>query len=280
MARRLAQAGFVGQTKGVNKFPAYVLPGGERYTEWLITAPHFPAEYWGPHFELPNIVAHVRTTERTMSTEAKFLALEEVQSDWNQELREAIQEARARNPSDVDDVELIEWDEDLNPPPLNPYRNNWLEAALRMMLVLAANEGLAGIAWLPGQLHAERFPWANADGLKIFYDRIVPSAVEKLAKSWEAKLVNARFPTLSRRYEVRRVAGSSNWNVINRKSREIAGEDFVEWWRAEMFRRTKETTVLESVTTLFISGGMRDDIRANGLPYLGAVGRRLGAPRR
>ncbi|MBI5922414.1 MAG: hypothetical protein HY847_12335 [Betaproteobacteria bacterium] len=57
-----------------------------------------------------------------------------------------------------------------------------------MMLMLAANQGFAGIAWLPGTLHAERFPWANAEGLKTFCDRIVPAAVEKLAKSWGAQL--------------------------------------------------------------------------------------------
>jgi|GEM_PF-4640174 len=279
MARRLAQAGFVGQTKGVNKFPAYVLPGGERYTEWLITIPHFPAEYWGPHFELPNIVAHVRTTERTISTGDKLLVLEEIQSDWNQQLREAIQEARARNPSDVDDVELIEWDEDLNPPPFNPYRNNWLEAALRMMLVLAANEGFAGMAWLPGQLHAERFPWANADGLKTFYDRIVPSAVEKLAKSWGAKLANAQFPTLSRCFAVRQLTKTREWVVINRESGQFAGEPVANRQLAEDYRKSIETTVLETVPALIFSDEMRSDIRANGLPYLGAVGKRLGALR-
>lgn len=64
MARRLATEGFVGQTKSVNQFTRFALPGGEHYTEWLITAPNLSVEYWGEHFELPNIVAHVRTTER------------------------------------------------------------------------------------------------------------------------------------------------------------------------------------------------------------------------
>ena len=215
MAKRLAAAGFIGQAKGVNKFANYVLPGGEHYTEWFITAPNLSVEYWGPHFDLPNIVAHVRTTERTIPAGDCLLVLEEIQSDWNQELREAIVGARARHPTNADDVDLIEWDDDVDPPPFNPYRNHWLEAAMRVMLVLAANHGFAGIAWLPGKLHAERIPWANADGLQTFYDRIVPAAVEKLAKSWNAKLDTAQFPTLSRNFRVRKVVGAEKWCVFN-----------------------------------------------------------------
>ena len=61
MAQRLMKEGFVGQTKSVNRFTSYVLPGGEHYTEWLITASNLYEKYWGPHFDIPNIVAHVRT---------------------------------------------------------------------------------------------------------------------------------------------------------------------------------------------------------------------------
>ncbi|MBK7813137.1 MAG: hypothetical protein IPJ52_01910 [Rhodocyclaceae bacterium] len=176
MARRLSQDGFIGQTKSLNHFTRYALPGGDNYTEWLITAPNLADRYWGEHFDLPNIVAHVRTSERKTPHGTHVLLMEEIQSDWNQALREAIRQSQQPRPA----VELIEveWDEDIAAPPDNPYLNHWLDAALRMMLLLAANQGFAGIAWLPGTLHAERFPWANAEGLKAFYDRIVPAAVE------------------------------------------------------------------------------------------------------
>ena len=275
MAKRLASAGFVGQTKSVNKFTGYVLPGGEHYTEWFMTAPNLSAKYWGPHFSLPNIVAHVRTTERTTPEGDCLLILEEIQSDWNQKLREAIQEARERHPQDSEELDLIEWDDDIIPPPLNPYRNHWLEAALRMLLLLAANHGFAGIAWLPGKLHAERFPWANADGLTTFYDRIVTAAVEKLARSWGAQLDAAQFPTLSRQFGVRKVAGAEKWRVLNLASGEIVGEAFSSQYQAEAFRRSKEVSVLERVAALYLADEMRADIRQNGLPYLGAAGNRL-----
>lgn len=274
MSRRLKAEGFTGQTRSLNFFPSYVLPGGLNYTEWLITAPNVSEEYWGPHFNIPNIVAHVRTTERISPQGARLLVLEEIQSDWNQELRAAIQKASDQHLEDEVGNVIIEWDDDLNPPPLNPYLNHWLEAALRMMLLYAANQGYAGIAWLPGKLHAERFSWANAEGLKTFYDRIVSSAVEKLAKSWGAQLAAAQIPTMSRNFIVREVTGKAKWRVLNRDSGIIVGEEFTDRYKAEEFRMSSEVPVLESVTALYISDEMRADIRKNGLPYLGAIGKR------
>lgn len=273
MGRRLTNAGFVGPIKSVNRFTRYVLPGGEHYTEWLITAPNLLHEYWGPHFDIPNIIAHVRTTERITSQGARLLVLEEIQSDWNQTLREAIKVARSRHPADDADRDMIEWDDDLDPPPFNPYLNHWLEAALRMMLLLVAHQDFAGIAWLPGKFHAERFYWANAgDGLKTFYDRIVPAAVEKLGRSWGARLNEAQFKTLSRRYGVRQVAGKK-WQVMNLGSGLAVGEDFADQDKADAYCRSQEVSVWECVTALYMTDEMRADILNDGLPYIGAVGK-------
>lgn len=156
------------------------------------------------------------------------------------------------------------------------YLNHWLDAALRIMLLLAANQGFAGIAWLPGTLHAERFPWANAEGLKAFYDRIVPAAVEKLAKSWGAQLDAAQFSTLSRHFLVQKLANKAIWQVVSLDSGKVVGEDFTTYAGAETFRRSREDAVVEQVPALYLSDEMRDDIRDNSLPYLGTVGKRLG----
>jgi hypothetical protein len=275
MARRLSQEGFVGQTKALNQFTRYSLPGGDNYTEWLITAPNLVDEYWGEHFDLPNIVAHVRTSERISPQGARLLVMEEIQSDWNQALREAIRQSQRPRPAEGEDD--IAWDDDVESPPDNPYLNHWLDAALRMMLLLAAQRGFSGISWLPGKLHAERFPWANADGLATFYDRIVPSAVEKLAKSWGAPVGIAQFATLSRRYLVQKVTRKAAWRVLNRATGETVGEEFINAETAEKFCRSMEVNVLEDVGTLHLTPAMRGDILETGLPCLGAIGKRTAA---
>lgn len=274
MARRLSQEGFVGPTRGFNRFTRYSLPGGDNYTEWLISAPNLSNQYWGEHFDLPNIVAHVRTTERVSPQGARLLVMEEIQSDWNQALREAIRLRQCSHPTAGDGDNLVDWDDDVEAPPDNPYLNHWLDTALRMMLMLAAHRGFSGISWLPGKLHAERFPWANAEGLATFYDRIVPAAMERLAKSWGAQVGATQFPTLSRHYRVQKVTGKAAWRVFNVKTGEAAGDEFADDDDAELFRRSVEVSVFEDAGTLFLTNEMRADILRNGLPCLGSIGRR------
>jgi len=129
---------------------------------------------------------------------------------------------------------------------------------------------------LPGRLHAERFPWANANGLKTFYDRIVPAAVAKLGRSWGVELAEAQFSMSSRNFGVRKVPRAERWAVVNLDSGRVEDEQFLNWDKAEEFRRSKETTALENVTALYLSDEIRADIRKYGLPQLGAVGKRLG----
>lgn len=278
MARRLTTDGFIGQRKAVNQYNPYVLPGGENYSEWLITAPHLRERYWGEHFDLPNIIAHVRTTERTTPHGTRVLVLEEIQSDWNQALRRALQEAERLR--DDEENEIIEWEDDSDPPPFNPYLNHWLDAALRMMLLAAVTRGIKTLAWLPGALHAERFPWAKADGLKAFYDRIVPRAAEKLAGAWSVKLERAQFSTLSRNFKVGRSRDQSMWRVWNLQSGQVVDGGFADYEAAEAHRRTMETAVLGDVPAISLPDEMRADILANGLPCLGSVGKRSTAFRK
>ena len=276
MAQRLAKEGFVGPAKSANQFTRYALPDGARYTEWLITAPNLPAEYWGPHFGIKNLVAHVRTTERMSPDGLRILVLEEIQSDWNQELRKAIQKAKRLKPSNGDLRPNPTHFDDFEALPMNPYYHHWLDAALRMMLLLAVNQGCAGVAWLPGRIHAERFYAANEDGFHEFYDEIVPTAVKKLAKRWDAIHSTVQLPTLSRHYGLRIGSAAKKWRVVNLASRQQIGEEFFSWDKAEAFRQTNEVRVLETVSCLFLSTEMQRDIRENGLPCFGAVTKQLG----
>lgn len=269
MARRLANEGFVGQIQALNHYTGYALPGGDRYTEWLITAPNLPDEYWGVHFDLPNIVAHVRTTVRTSPQGMRLLLMEEIQSDWNQALRKAIQQSQ-QMPTPNDEAHT-----NGDPPPDNPYLNHWLDASLRFMALLATRHNLDGLAWLPGPLHAERFPWANAEGLVAFYDRIVPAAVGRFAKAWGLGLDSTQFETLSRQYLVRQLRDGSGWYVENIGTGQRVGVEHPDFVAAEAARRALEVPVLETVPALFLSPDMRADILAQGLPVLGTISKRV-----
>ncbi len=261
---QLRREGFVGGAKPHNRYGSYVLPGGAHYTEWLITTPYLSVHYENPHFDIANLLAHVRTTER-MSAEPttrpprRVLLLEEIQSDWCQELRNI----------ELDDDPSRELPCDTPPP--NPYRHHWVEAALRLMLLLAAKKGFDVLAWLPGELQAERFPWANEYGLTMFYNQVVPTAVKKLAKVWGAAVGSVEIDTTTRDYVVDWNRHSGRWQLRHVPSQQWREETFdgPEW--AENFRATQERAAREALPCLVITPAMRADLIRKGLPRLGAV---------
>jgi hypothetical protein len=273
--RKLTAEGFVGEKQSVGLFRRYALPGGKSYSEWLLCADRFPKKYKGGHFDLDNIVAHIRTTEWLDTHGAKFLLLEEIQSDWNQSLRASIREETAANEREGNQGELLLWDSEDGVPPMNPYLNHWLEAALRAMLLLAADKGLSGIAWLPGRFHAERYSDYGNEGLKIFYDELVPSAVMKLARSWGVVPGTVKFQTHTRSFFVGYRGREKNWFIRTRATGKIIEEGFKCLEEAESARLRMERVVHETVPFFPMTGNVRSDLNESGLPFLGAVGNRL-----
>lgn len=66
------------------KFEKWIEAGPhERYREFLFTLPG-KAEFQSGHWTEPNVLAHVRVTERIDSSGKRTLFVEEVQSDWHQ----------------------------------------------------------------------------------------------------------------------------------------------------------------------------------------------------
>lgn len=73
------------------KYEGYTLPGGENYREILLRMPHDPNRRVDPssgHWDVPNVLAHVRAKDRTGPNGEKILHLEEIQSDWHQQGRD------------------------------------------------------------------------------------------------------------------------------------------------------------------------------------------------
>ena len=77
--------------EGGVKYSQYTLPGGKNYKELLLTMPRkryrageTKEPYQSPHFDEPNILAHIRFDER-MANGERILFLEEIQSDWAQQ---------------------------------------------------------------------------------------------------------------------------------------------------------------------------------------------------
>lgn len=77
-----------------------------------------------------------------------------------------------------------------------PFEKNWHELAFKRMLRLAAEEGFDKVAWATGEQQAQRYALSNGEGMKSFYDKMIPSFVSKYTKKWGAKVGEVTMPNL------------------------------------------------------------------------------------
>ena len=140
--------------------------GGENYREWLITLPYYPANYLAGHFDVRNVLAHVRCDVRGDGDGGRVLMLHEVQSDWAQRARRAISVG-----------EMDEFDEERP-----PFMKEWPALAMKLVLMHAAHQGLDAVAWTRGAHQATRYKGLGAAGLNELYDRTLPREVNRMMK--------------------------------------------------------------------------------------------------
>lgn len=140
--------------------------GGESYREWLITLPFYPASYFSSHFDVRNVLSHVRCDVREGPTGEKILMLHEVQSDWMQNARRDSQDCG--NGGGVDDEA--------------PFINEWPALTLKLMLLHAAHLGVDALAWTRGAHQVSRYRGLGKEGLKELYDRTLPREAKRMLK--------------------------------------------------------------------------------------------------
>ena len=150
----------------LGRWSEWAWTGGESYREWLITLPHYPANYLAGHFDVRNVLAHVRCDVREDGDGGRVLMLHEVQSDWAQWARRVI----ACSDMDAGD--------DQRPP----FLKEWPSLAMKLMLLHAAHQGLDAVAWTRGAHQVTRYKGLGATGLIELYDRTLPREVNRMMK--------------------------------------------------------------------------------------------------
>ena len=154
----------------LGQFSQYGWTGGASYREWLITLPYYPHSYLSGHFQVRNVLAHVRCDLREGADCEKVLMLQEVQSDWAQRARRA--------------ASTGEYDEDDEVTP--PFVKEWPALVMKLMLLHASHHGLDAVAWTRGVQQVHRWNGLGAAGLIELYDRTLPRAVNKMMKPFGA----------------------------------------------------------------------------------------------
>jgi hypothetical protein len=155
----------------LGRYSSYAWTGGESYREWLITLPYLRESYLSGHFNIRNVLAHVRCDVREGTDGERVLMLQEVQSDWAQRARKAL----STGVMDADDE---------SPP---PFMKEWSALALKLVLLHASHEGLDAVAWTRGMHQAHRYGGSGAIGLNELYDRTLPREVNRMMKPFGGK---------------------------------------------------------------------------------------------
>lgn len=150
----------------LGKFAKFSWTGGEDYREWLITLPYLPETYLSGHFNVRNVLAHVRCDVRLGADDERVLMMQEVQSDWAQRARRALSNGHMNTDDEV--------------PP--PFMKEWSALVLKLVLLHAAHQGLDAVAWTRGAQQVYRWNGLGAGGLLELYDRTIPREVNRIMK--------------------------------------------------------------------------------------------------
>lgn len=163
------------------------------------------------HWDDPNVLAHLRLSDRTGPSGEKILHIEEIQSDWHQQGRkrgymtgqdEPMDRLKAQRVKDkiferfdsgeIDTQQRNELLDELsrriesgNKVPEAPFKKSWHELALKHALGIAAKGKYHGIAITPGDVQEKR--WEDP-GLRVHYDKKLPDILNKIGKPHGAQV--------------------------------------------------------------------------------------------
>ena len=150
----------------LGQFGRFAWSGGEDYREWLITLPYYPASYLSGHFDVRNVLAHVRCDIREGADGERVLMLQEVQSDWAQRARRAVISGESNS-------------DDEQPP---PFFKEWPALAMKLVFLHAAFHRFGAVAWTRGAHQVVRYNGLGAAGLIELYDKTLPREVNRMLK--------------------------------------------------------------------------------------------------
>ena len=144
------------------------------------------ADFYGGHFEEPNVLAHVRFTERTDAEGKRVLFIEEIQSDWHAKGRRSGYqgEVQALSPEEktrlnelagrnnlgpvtglnaeerIEFHDLLQRNTEASAPSGVPdahFKKTWHELVFRRMVRWGAENDFDRIGWTTGEQQAERY---------------------------------------------------------------------------------------------------------------------------
>jgi hypothetical protein len=231
------------------------LGDGSRYQEWLLRLPSWSKgfSFEGGHFDLNNVLLHLRTTHWRDEQGCDLLLVDEVQSDWH---------ARGRDYGYYRNGEIYENDH----VPWVPFAKEWALLGVRVAIAIAVQKGFNRLAFVSSKVQAERYG-NELDGFVQLYDQQIPDYLNKLAKQFECGFTQTSIMVSKPRHYVR-YSAQRMWEVQSRERNE--NSHFVYNYPVALFYlKNTGNEVKRELKVFEISPDLRESIKQFGLPIFG-----------
>lgn len=228
---------------------------GSRYQEWLLRLPNWNLflRFEGGHFDLNNVLLHLRTTHWRDEQGGDLLLVDEVQSDWH---------ARGRDYG----YYRIGDDREDGQVPWVPFAKEWALLGVRVAIAIVVQKGFNRLAFVSSKVQAERYG-ELMDGFVQLYDQQIPDYLNKLAKQFACGFTQTSIMVSKPRHHVR-YSEQRMWALQPREQSE--NTHFVYNFPVAMFYLKKTGNKIKRELKVFeISPALRETIKQHGLPMFG-----------
>jgi len=240
-----------------NYYERYSLLGkNNSYKEWLVCLPYWKDGFEQLHFDLMNVILHLRTSEWKDTDNKPLLLIDEIQSDWHAAGRERGyheigEDIDPYNPAAVPDV---------------PFKKEWYELGVKLAIWVALQSGHNRVAFTKANVHKVRYK-QDLDGFHLLYDQLIPKALAKLADKFNCSLDLANIE-VSKPTDTIRFKNGTGWEL-----RKQGKNDDVQIIRNQVvamrYLKGRGQKQKEEVRVLEVSPELNELVKSKGLPLFG-----------
>ncbi len=235
-----------------NLYERYSLLGkNSSYKEWIVCLPSWLDSFEQSHFDLVNVILHLRTSEWKDTKDKPLFLIDEIQSDWHSF-------GRANGYHDIG------ADDDAVPDA--PYKKEWHELGLKLAIWIALQSGHNRVAFTKGNIHKARYG-QDLDGFHLLYDQLIPKALAKLADKFNCSLDLANIE-VSKPTDTIRYKNGTGWEL-----RKQGKNDDVQIIRNQVvamrYLKSRGQKQEEEVRVFEMSPVLTELVKSKGLPIFG-----------
>jgi hypothetical protein len=231
-----------------SRYEHKTLYGGSDYREWLLSLPDYPLSHFTSHYYTRNLLVHFRTKERIDSQGRRLLFIEEIQSDWHQNGAMFGYQNR--------------WPGRITPA---PFRREWLNLAMKLLLMHGAEHDFDAIAWTRGEIQESHY-FKKLSAVKRLYDNEIPRALGRLCGGMGLTINSTRITTKEPRLQIAR--HWDKWFLTDETGSFSTRPRYTQQEAMQVFSRHCKQIDLE-VPLMLLTKSAKQQIKQRGFPLFG-----------